>query len=849
MRLLKTVCLLLLAGISFGQDVNIIPRPEKITMGKGSFEINAKTTIYIHKPSEKADISHSAQFEANYLKGYIKKHYSFDLPISYIDYNKQDTINAIFLAKRGSPDIGSERRTLPYRYLLIVGKNNIICMGDANSVLYGVMSLIQLLPIPSDKQPIPLLIPQLRINDIPRFQYRGMHLDCSRHFWSVDFVKKYIDYLALHKFNKFHWHLTDDQGWRIEIKKYPKLTSVGGWRNGTIIGRYPGTGNDGLKYGGYYTQEQIKEVVKYAAERYIDVIPEIEMPGHSSAAIAAYPELSCFPNERTIIPVHPSLASQLQQRLPLTPNDTLGRKTKLVQETWGVFDDVFCAGQEKTFEFLKDVMDEVLSLFPSKYIHVGGDECPKENWKRCPHCQKRIKDNNLKDEHELQSYFIQRMEIYLNSKGRILIGWDEILEGGLAPNAVVMSWRGEAGGIEAAKQKHYVIMTPGNPVYFDHTQSENEDSVTIGGYNPIEKVYAYEPIPKELNEEEGKYVLGAQANLWTEYIKNTKKVEYMIFPRMAALSEVLWSRKENRDWKDFEKRLMMQFKRYDLWKTNYSKAYFDLKTKVVPKEDYRGIIWEIRSKYSRQICEYCTIVSREEFIYKKDTILVDTFPQYDVSDPTKLVGYKFEKINKKAGDKGFIQSPHYGNGDTLKIISITESKKVSAWQALHHSKGPVITQDFRFSKATGKKITLEKQASKSYPGDGAFTLVNGVQNEKGLARSKEFLGFSGEDCIATIDLGKEENISFVKVHYLHQPGSWIYQPSAVSISVSNDGISFSPVAISNPIIANNEAINEFLQPANARFIKVHISNFGTIPSGNPGAGSKAWLFVDEIEIN
>ncbi|HNU15721.1 MAG TPA: family 20 glycosylhydrolase, partial [Chitinophagaceae bacterium] len=593
----------------------------------------------------------------------------------------------------------------------------------------------------------------------------------------------------LHKFNKFHWHLTDDQGWRIEIKKYPKLTGVGGWRNGTIIGRYPGTGNDGIKYGGYYTQEQIKEIVKYAAGRYIDVIPEIEMPGHSSAAIAAYPELSCFPDEPTI---------KYFPKQCVWSGDSTGKQ---VQQTWGVFNDVFCAGLEKTFSFLKDVLDEVLALFPSKYIHVGGDECPKENWKRCPHCQKRIKENNLKDEHELQSYFIQRMEKYLNNNGRILIGWDEILEGGLAPNAVVMSWRGEAGGIEAAKQKHNVIMTPGNPVYFDHTQSENEDSVTIGGYNPIEKVYAYEPIPKELNEEEGKYVLGAQANLWAEYIKNTKKVEYMIFPRMAALSEVLWSKKENKNWNDFEKRLMTQFKRYDLWKGNYSKAYFDLKTYVLPATNHSGIIWKIESKF------------------KNDSIFFT-----EARGLPKPIKYT-EPV----------------------LISETSNKHV--FQIFNGNKTSSITQQFHINKATGKKIILTTPPSKTYPGDGAFTLVNGVQNEKGMSKSKEFLGFSGDDCIAIIDLGKEESISFVKVYYLHQPSSWIHQPSAVSVSVSTDGNNFQPVAISNPTIANNEAINEFLQPANTRYIKVYISNFGIIPSGNPGAGSKAWLFVDEIEIN
>src|SRR5204863_2961935 len=336
------------------------------------------------------------------------------------------------------------------------------------------------------------------------------------------------------------------------------------------------SGNDGVHYGGFYTQDDVKEVVAYAAKRYITVIPEIEMPGHSSAAIAAYPFLSCFPNESTKHP--PQCAWH---------GDTTGKQ---VQQTWGVFEDVFCAGKDSTLKFLEDVLDEVMALFPSKYIHVGGDECPKTNWKRCPFCQKRIQDEHLKDEHELQSYFIQRIEKYLNSKRRTLIGWDEILEGGLAPKAVVMSWRGEAGGIAAARQKHNVVMTPGAWVYFDHSQTQNEDSVTIGGYTSVEKTYSYEPVSDSLTREQGRYILGAQGNVWTEYMGNERKVEYMIFPRMAALSEVLWTQKRLRDSVDFEKRLETQFKRYDLWGVNYSKAVFDLKASVLPTEDYTVVL-------------------------------------------------------------------------------------------------------------------------------------------------------------------------------------------------------------------------------------------------------------------
>jgi hexosaminidase len=369
----------------------------------------------------------------------------------------------------------------------------------------------------------------------------------------------------MHKLNTFQWHLTEDQGWRIEIKKYPKLTSMGSHRNGTIVGRFPGKSNDGIQEGGFYTQEEVKELVKYASDRFVTIIPEIEMPGHASAAIAAYPQLSCFPDSST----------KHSSKTPWSGSVN----GKQVQQTWGVFEDVF-APTEYTFNFIQDVLDEVLQLFPSKFIHIGGDECPKTAWKKSAFCQQLIKDKNLKDEHGLQSYFIQRIEKYLNGKGRQIIGWDEILEGGLAPNAAVMSWRGEKGGIEAAKQKHKVIMTPTTYVYFDYSQTKHEDSVTIGGYLTLKMVYDYEPIPSQLSKEDEKYVIGAQANLWTEYIANPSKLEYMLFPRLTALSEVLWSSKANKNWGDFQKKLTTQFNRYDFWNWNYSKAVQDPTSKI-----------------------------------------------------------------------------------------------------------------------------------------------------------------------------------------------------------------------------------------------------------------------------
>jgi hexosaminidase len=534
----------------FAQTVNIIPTPVNYQSGRDSFVLSSKTAIVLSDAGESNT--------ANFLNDYLKKFYGFRLPVKK---KGQPGGNQISLATNKFIKAPENEE----KYSLNVSANNITIKGDSyKGTFLGMQSLIQLLPPQKSKT---LSIAGVSIEDYPRFPYRGMHLDVARHFFPVEFVKRYIDFIALHKMNTFHWHLTEDQGWRIEIKKYPKLTSVGALRNGTITGRHPGNGNDSLQYGGFYTQAQIKEIVQYAADRFITVIPEIEMPGHSSAAIAAYPQLSCFPEESVRI-------------LPKVKWSG-GQEGKQVQQSWGIYEDVYCP-TEYTFNFLQDVLDEVITLFPSKYIHIGGDESPKESWKRSTFAQQLIKEKGLKDEHELQSYFINRIEKYLNSKGRQIIGWDEILEGGLAPNATVMSWRGEQGGIEAAKQKHAVIMTPGAYVYLDHAESDKEDSVTIGGLTTLEKVYSYEPIPKELTAEDARYILGAQGNVWTEYMKNPRKVEYMIFPRMSALSEVLWTPKDKKNWADFERRMATQFQRYTLWDINYNKAFLQQKTSLTP---------------------------------------------------------------------------------------------------------------------------------------------------------------------------------------------------------------------------------------------------------------------------
>ena len=404
-------------------------------------------------------------------------------------------------------------------------------------LFWGVQTLRQLLP-PGGQgakaarsegtHAVPL--PCVHIKDTPRYPWRGMHLDVGRHFMPTEFVKRYIDFLALHKFNVFHWHLTEDQGWRIEIKEYPRLTTVAAWR-----------GQEDKRYGGFYTQKEIREVVAYAADRFITVVPEIELPGHSLAALAAYPEVSCTggPFE--------------------------------VPTRWGIFEDVYCAGNDATFEFLKNVLSEVLELFPGPYVHIGGDECPKTRWKACKKCQARIEAEGLADEHELQSYFIKRISRFLASNGRRLVGWDEILEGGLAPDATVMSWRGIKGGIAAARMGHDVVMTPGTHCYLNMKQAPGADEPGHAGSHVVtlEKVYSYEPTPAELTPAEAKHILGAQGNVWTEYIATPKEVEYMVFPRMCALAEVTWTPAPLRDWNDFLSRLEVHQQRLDAMGVNY----------------------------------------------------------------------------------------------------------------------------------------------------------------------------------------------------------------------------------------------------------------------------------------
>ena len=649
-------------------------------------------------------------------------------------------------------------------YQLAVRSSDIVITATTEEGLFrGSRTLVQLLEGTGLTASLPCMV----IQDYPRFGWRGMHLDVCRHFFEVDFVKKYIDLLARYKMNRFHWHLTDDQGWRIEIKKYPKLTEVGAWRNGSQVGPYSRREYDSIPYGGFYTQDQIREVVAYASARNITVVPEIEMPGHALAALASYPRSGCTggPYE--------------------------------VNKGWGVFEDVFCAGNDSTFTMLEDVLAEVMELFPGEYLHVGGDECPKERWKTCPKCQARMKTESLKDEHELQSYFVQRIEKFVNSKGRKIIGCGEILEGGLAPNAAVMSWRGTEGGVAAAKSGHYAVMSPGSHCYFDHYQGDPaNEPLAIGGFTTIQKVYSYEPVPAELSVAESKYILGAQANIWTEYILSPEHVEYMAAPRMLAFAEVLWTPKARRDEGDLIKRLEAEFPRLEAMKVNASRSLYQVS--VLPSQGTAPGTINVRLTSAMS----GTIASRE---YGSSEWLGYTSPV--------VVDQNFW-LQARADKDGIL--------------------------------GPVSERRFTFNMATARKITVDPPPAERYNEGGAFTLVDGITAQEKRV-STEWLGWL-KSVVVNVDLGTEQEIRHIGIGALNETYSWIHPPKQVDISISSDGKAFAPFGSTtvNAVIGRNEFAVE--KPTKARYVRFAVKHPGLIPEGFPGAGKNSWLFLDEIDI-
>ena len=752
-------------------DFNIIPIPMEITAVEGeAFIMDANTPICY--PAGNAQLKRNAEFLSQYIEQ-ITGH--------KLQCIEGESNNAIILSE------GLDNKN-PEAYKLSVSADGITIQGaSAAGAFYGVQTLRKSLPI-SKKESI--IIPATEINDAPRFAYRGAHLDVSRHFVNSDSVRRFIDILALHNINRFHWHLTDDQGWRIEIKKYPKLTTVGAYRPETVIGHNTGE-YDGIPHDGYYTQDEIRSIIDYAAERHITIIPEIDLPGHMQAALAAYPHLGCTggPYE--------------------------------VWKMWGVSENVLCAGNDQTIQFIKDVLTEVVELFPSEYIHVGGDECPKIRWQECPKCQARIKKENLKAdgkhtaEERLQSYVINLAEKHLNSLGRQMIGWDETLEGGLAPNATVMSWRGEGGGIEAARQHHDVIMTPNTYLYFDYYQTKDKENEpeAIGGYLPVETVYNYEPIPSSLSPEEAKYIIGVQANLWTEYIPNFAQLEYMELPRMAALCEVQWSLAEKKNYNCFTGRLPHMLNIYKKLGHNYATHVYDIKADFAADTQSRSIT-----------AEFTTIDN------------ADIYYTLDGTEPTT----KSKRYNGKIT---------INETCTLKAAAIRSDEQGNPTE-----RGRILEESFTFNKATGCPIEMLSPISKQYEFSGAVALVDGLKAPDTNYQAGRWIGFYRGPLEAVIDLGEDTEISSVRFNTCVEKGAWIFDARSVTLSISDDKETFTEIMHTDIPSMQESQPNKIynhqytFSPVKTRYIKIKATSEESIPAWHGGKGRPAFLFIDEIVV-
>lgn len=753
-------------GKSTKGDYAVIPLPQQITSESGApFVLNASTKIVYPEGNDKLKQT------ASFLAGYVKTATGKELEVT----TRKPSSNAITL------EVGGKVQN-PEGYQLTTTDKGITIAGTTEAgTFYGVQTLRK--SIPAMSQGMNVELPAVAISDYPRFKYRGMMLDVSRHMFSVDSIKQYIDILALHNINTFHWHISDDQGWRIEIKKYPKLTEIGSKRKETVIGRNSGQ-YDGKEYGGFYTQDEIKDVINYASERFVTIIPEIDLPGHQQATLATFPELGCTggPYE--------------------------------VWTQWGVSDDVICAGNEDAMLLLEDVLAEVIELFPSQYIHIGGDECPKVRWAKCPKCQARIKaeglkaDKNHTAEERLQSYVISRMEKFVESKGRRIIGWDEILEGGLAPNATVMSWRGMEGGYEAAKQKHDAIMVPSSHLYFDYyqtTDTENEP-LAIGGYVPLEKVYSFEPVPEGLTEEEQKHIIGLQANLWVEYISTFKHVQYMVLPRMDALAEVQWTDPSKKEFKTFLPRLLRMTELYDVLGYNYAKHIFDVNAQLVPDTE-KGVLTVTLSTQGNG----------------------DIYYTLDGSMPTAS-SQKYE-------------AP----------VEVKENAEIKAVVVRPSGSSREFSEKVYFSKATMKPVTLKEEPSRGYIFNGAPVLADGLKGGENY-KTGRWLGFQGKDVDAIIDLKEPMDISKISFNTNVVKGDWIMGAAGITIKVSDDGTTFKEVTSKNiPELTKDDKDGLYPQEitfpsVKARYVEVIIKS-GKLPAWHGGAGKPAFLFVDEIIVD
>jgi len=751
---------------------SIIPKPVEMSVQEGGYKLSNKTVIS-YTSDELSD-------QADYLAGTIRESSGLDLKKV-----KEQGTKGIRLELAGlSAKIKSREG-----YELISDKTGVtIRATEPAGIFYGIQTLFQLMPpeiyAARKSEQTGWTIPSVTISDEPRFEWRGYMLDVSRHFFPIEHLYRVVDQMAMHKLNRFHLHLTDDQGWRIEIKKYPKLTETGAWRvdreNRHWNSREPQKPGEKATYGGFYTQDQIKALVEYAGKRNIQIIPEIEMPAHATAVLAAYPEYSCTGDSLTVLP-------------------------------GGIWpcNNIFCAGKDLTFSFLQDILDEIISIFPYEYIHIGGDEADKSRWVECPLCQARKRSEKLKNEHELQSYFIRRMEVYLNSKGKNLIGWDEILEGGLAPNAAVMSWRGTEGGIQAAKSQHKVVMSPTSHCYFDYYQGAPEtEPLAIGGYLPLEKVYSFEPVPAELTPEEAQWIIGAQANLWTEYVPTVSHADYMTYPRLAALSELCWTPPSGKDFADFSNRLRVQTDRYKSAGINYSTSFATVTISTVYNEQTKQAEVELIPGMPGSEIRYTL----------------------DGSDPSE--GGTLYKAPFAVNSSATVKAVAFMDGKPFSRVS---EKKI--WLHL----------------ATGKKITYDKTYSPKYPGSGENTLINSI---RGTINHSDgcWQGFNGSDLECTIDLKDAADVSKVSVGALQSAGAWIFFPVSVEVLTAGDdgglqsrGIVQNSISTSDPERKVQDLTVSFT-PVKARFIKAIARNLGTCPDGHAGAGSPSWMFLDEIVV-
>ena len=747
-------------------NYRVVPLPQEISnTSAGAFALNAQTRIAY--PKGNAVLQKDAELLTQYLFEATKVR-----PTLTTNAQGRNLIVLSATLKNNNKEA----------YRLDVSKDRISINGaSAAGTFYGIQTLRKAIPQTGAQK---LFFPSVTINDQPRFGYRGAMLDVARHFFSFEEVKTFIDILALHNINRFHWHLTDDQGWRIEIKKYPRLTEVSSMRPETMVG-HDASKFDGKPHGGFYTQEQARAIVKYAADRHIMVVPEIDMPGHMVAALAAYPELGCT-----------------------------GGPYK-VRTTWGVAEDVLCAGNERTLKFAKDVLSEVMTIFPGEYLYIGGDECPKSSWEKCSRCQALIKEKGLATdekhtaEERLQSYFMSDIANFITAHGRKVGGWDEILEGGIAPNATVLSWRGMEGGIEAARLGHDAIMCPVSHLYLDYYQTADRESepTAFNGFIPIERTYDFNPVSPQLTANEAKHIIGVQANVWTEYMKTFKQVEYMTLPRLAAASEVQWTMPEKKNFDDFANRMPQLLNVYNLNKYNYGRHLFNVNIDVTAADKPGSINITLTARKGATI--YYTL---------------------DGSKPTTKSNRYTQTftVNKSCKLRTIAVYPSFTSGEN--------------------------TEDLLISKATMANVKYNVEPNNKYPGLSPRELTNGLQGNV-IFNSGRWVGYEGKDLDLTIDLGEVKPIRLISVRTLVSPSQWIMPHRGIWMWVSTDGKNFEDIydLPAEPMPANKpdyiDTDNVLLpMPKDARYVRIKMLSEKSMPAWHPNAGKTAWLFVDEIMV-